>query len=146
MAIKFNDYFEFPREFDMAPYTAAVLSEVDRANTADPSKNPGEVKVANSEEDANCTKTSDSRDELINKEEEEKKDKKKEMEGDSGKEEEDDKKSRPGDEPSLGVSTTYRLRGVVVHSGQASGGHYYSFIYLRWVGGGEELLHLPLGY
>lgn len=29
MAIKFNDYFEFPREFDMAPYTAAVLSEVD---------------------------------------------------------------------------------------------------------------------
>lgn len=22
MAIKFNDYFEFPREFDMAPYTA----------------------------------------------------------------------------------------------------------------------------
>ena len=29
MAIKFNDYFEFPREFDMAPYTASVLSEVD---------------------------------------------------------------------------------------------------------------------
>ena len=22
----------------------------------------------------------------------------------------------------------YRLRGIVVHSGQASGGHYYSFI------------------
>ena len=29
MAIKFNDYFEFPREFDMAPYTAAVRSEDD---------------------------------------------------------------------------------------------------------------------
>ena len=29
MAIKFNDYFEFPREFDMAPYTAATLAEVE---------------------------------------------------------------------------------------------------------------------
>lgn len=37
----------------------------------------------------------------------------------------------PGDEPGEGVSTKYRLRGVVVHSGQASGGHYYSFINLR---------------
>ena len=26
MAVKFNDYFEFPREFDMAPYTAATLA------------------------------------------------------------------------------------------------------------------------
>ena len=25
-------------------------------------------------------------------------------------------------------STKYRLVGVVVHSGQASGGHYYSYI------------------
>ena len=29
MAIKFNDYFEFPREFDMAPYTAATLAKVE---------------------------------------------------------------------------------------------------------------------
>ena len=28
-------------------------------------------------------------------------------------------------------STKYRLVGVVVHSGQASGGHYYSFIQHR---------------
>ena len=27
MAIKFNDYFEFPRELDMSPYTAATLAE-----------------------------------------------------------------------------------------------------------------------
>ena len=27
--------------------------------------------------------------------------------------------------------TFYRLRGIVVHSGQASGGHYYSFISYR---------------
>lgn len=38
----------------------------------------------------------------------------------------------PGDEPGEGVSTKYRLRGIVVHSGQASGGHYYSFIQVRY--------------
>ena len=42
----------------------------------------------------------------------------------------------PGDKPEPNVSTHYRLRGVVVHSGQASGGHYYSFIRMRW--GGRE--------
>jgi len=131
MAIKFNDYFEFPREFDMAPYTAAALSEVDRANTADPSKAPGEkIKIVDKGGDTNHSKTSDSQDELINKEEEEKKDKEKEVNTENG-EGKEEKKSRPGDEPGQGVSTKYRLRGVVVHSGQASGGHYYSFIYLR---------------
>ena len=43
----------------------------------------------------------------------------------------DDNKKTPGDEPGEGVSTKYRLRGIVVHSGQASGGHYYSFIHLK---------------
>ena len=48
-----------------------------------------------------------------------------------GKSKEEDKKT-PGDEPGEGVSTKYRLRGIVVHSGQASGGHYYSFIQMRY--------------
>jgi ubiquitin carboxyl-terminal hydrolase 9/24 len=30
------------------------------------------------------------------------------------------------------TSTKYRLTGVVVHSGQASGGHYYSYILHRY--------------
>lgn len=123
MAIKFNDYFEFPREFDMAPYTAAVLSEVDshrvtsgvvdaNVNEADLIDNKGEVKrgklgVSDSGEDGIGGKKAD-KEKGVDKEE-----------------------SRPGDEPGKGVSTKYRLRGVVVHSGQASGGHYYSFIYLR---------------
>jgi uncharacterized UBP type Zn finger protein len=51
-------------------------------------------------------------------------------EGSKTKEEEKETRS-PGDEPGEGVSTKYRLRGVVVHSGQASGGHYYSFINLK---------------
>lgn len=29
MSVKFNDYFEFPREFDMAPYTASRLAEIE---------------------------------------------------------------------------------------------------------------------
>lgn len=29
------------------------------------------------------------------------------------------------------VSTQYLLRGIVVHSGQASGGHYYSYVRFR---------------
>ncbi|XP_052271352.1 probable ubiquitin carboxyl-terminal hydrolase FAF-X [Dreissena polymorpha] len=69
-AIKFNDYFEFSREFDMEPYTVQGLAKIE-----------GEII------DTDC----------------------------------DDK----------GQSTKYRLIGVVVHSGQASGGHYYSYIYHR---------------
>jgi len=27
--VKFNDYFEFPREVDMSPYTATTLAKVE---------------------------------------------------------------------------------------------------------------------
>ncbi|XP_013401949.1 probable ubiquitin carboxyl-terminal hydrolase FAF-X isoform X1 [Lingula anatina] len=71
-AIKFNDYFEFPREFDMDPFTVLGLAKIE-----------GEM----IEEDiTDLTKTQ---------------------------------------------CTKYRLIGVVVHSGQASGGHYYSYILHR---------------
>ena len=30
------------------------------------------------------------------------------------------------------VCSSYELTGIVVHSGQASGGHYYSYILHRW--------------
>ena len=68
--IKFNDYFEFPRELDMEPYTVSGLAKIE-----------GEM-----------------------------------IDGD--------------DLALLGqnASTQYRLTGIVVHSGQASGGHYYSYI------------------
>lgn len=69
-AIKFNDYFEFSREFDMEPYTVQGLAKIE-----------GEII------DTDC----------------------------------DEK----------GQSTKYKLIGVVVHSGQASGGHYYSYILHR---------------
>ncbi|CAH1960059.1 unnamed protein product [Acanthoscelides obtectus] len=69
-AIKFNDYFEFPRELDMSPYTVRGLAEI-------------EGEIIDCDEDPNP----------------------------------------PGD-----TCTKYRLTGIVVHSGQASGGHYYSYI------------------
>lgn len=71
-AIKFNDYFEFPRELDMEPYTVRGLARLEG--------------------------------ELMDEE---------------------------AAESELGA-TRYRLTGIVVHSGQASGGHYYSYIYTRW--------------
>ena len=68
-AVKFNDYFEFPRELDMEPYTVAGMAK--RENEA-----------------VDC----------------------------------DPEDLEPG------IVRTYKLRGMVVHSGQASGGHYYSYI------------------
>lgn len=74
VAVKFNDYFEFPRELDMDPYTARGLARIEgdaaAVVAADADRNEGDPEP--------CSK--------------------------------------------------YRLKGVVVHSGQASGGHYYSYI------------------
>ena len=70
-SIKFNDYFEFPRDLDMEPYTVSGLAR---------------------------------NGELIDYEPEDLR---------------DDRCSK------------YRLSGIVVHSGQASGGHYYSNVLHR---------------
>ncbi|XP_018561344.1 probable ubiquitin carboxyl-terminal hydrolase FAF-X isoform X3 [Anoplophora glabripennis] len=71
-AIKFNDYFEFPRELDMEPYTVSGLAKI-------------EGEIIDCDSDPNASE----------------------------------------------VCTKYRLSGIVVHSGQASGGHYYSYIRSR---------------
>lgn len=68
-AIKFNDYFEFPRELDMEPYTVSGLAKI-------------EGEIVDCDIDSNGSE----------------------------------------------ICTKYRLSGIVVHSGQASGGHYYSYI------------------
>ncbi|BES97389.1 ubiquitin carboxyl-terminal hydrolase [Nesidiocoris tenuis] len=70
-AIKFNDYFEFPRVLDMEPYTVSGLAKLEGemdCEVADGSKEP---------------------------------------------------------------TTKYNLTGIIVHSGQASGGHYYSYVLHR---------------
>lgn len=76
-AIKFNDYFEFPRDLDMDPYTVAGLAKIEGESMDD--------------------------------------------------EESDGAEENP--------TTQYKLRGMVVHSGQASGGHYYSYIQCKGADG-----------
>ncbi|MEJ1281133.1 ubiquitin specific peptidase 9 X chromosome [Cricetulus griseus] len=85
-AIKFNDYFEFPRELDMEPYTVAGVAKLEGDNV-----NPESQLIQQNEQS----------------------------------------------EEKAG-STKYRLVGVLVHSGQASGGHYYSYIIQRNGGDGEK--------
>ncbi|XP_036126688.1 probable ubiquitin carboxyl-terminal hydrolase FAF-X isoform X7 [Molossus molossus] len=79
-AIKFNDYFEFPRELDMEPYTVAGVAKLEGDNV-----NPESQLIQQNEQS----------------------------------------------ESEIAGSTKYRLVGVLVHSGQASGGHYYSYIIQR---------------
>ncbi|KAF6090909.1 hypothetical protein HJG60_012261 [Phyllostomus discolor] len=79
-AIKFNDYFEFPRELDMEPYTVAGVAKLEGDNV-----NPESQLIQQNEQS----------------------------------------------ESETAGSTKYRLVGVLVHSGQASGGHYYSYIIQR---------------
>ncbi|ELK07136.1 Putative ubiquitin carboxyl-terminal hydrolase FAF-X [Pteropus alecto] len=86
-AIKFNDYFEFPRELDMEPYTVAGVAKLEGDNV-----NPESQLIQQNEQCENET----------------------------------------------AGSTKYRLVGVLVHSGQASGGHYYSYIIQRNGGDGER--------
>ncbi|KAI5279578.1 putative Ubiquitin Carboxyl-Terminal Hydrolase Faf-X [Manis pentadactyla] len=86
-AIKFNDYFEFPRELDMEPYTVAGVAKLEGDNV-----NPESQLIQQNEQS----------------------------------------------ESEMAGSTKYRLVGVLVHSGQASGGHYYSYIIQRNGGDGER--------
>uniref|UniRef100_A0A8C4ME89 USP domain-containing protein n=1 Tax=Equus asinus asinus TaxID=83772 RepID=A0A8C4ME89_EQUAS len=79
-AIKFNDYFEFPRELDMEPYTVRGVAKLEGDNV-----NPDSQLIQQNEQS----------------------------------------------ESETAGSTKYRLVGVLVHSGQASGGHYYSYIIQR---------------
>lgn len=81
-AIKFNDYFEFPRVLDMDAYTVNGLAKIE-----------GEI----IEEDLEYTSS-----------------------------------------PGSSSCTRYELCGIVVHSGQASGGHYYSYILHKNIDGSRK--------
>ncbi|XP_076857710.1 ubiquitin carboxyl-terminal hydrolase 9X isoform X7 [Brachyhypopomus gauderio] len=86
-AIKFNDYFEFPRELDMEPYTVAGVAKLEGSDV-----HPENQQVIQQNEVS---------------------------------------------EVEVSCSSRYRLVGVLVHSGQASGGHYYSYIIQRNGGAGR---------
>ncbi|CAH3106557.1 unnamed protein product [Porites lobata] len=78
-AVKFNDYFEFPRDIDMEPFTELGLAKLQGEMTEDTIEYVSE----------------------------------------------EDKKIKEV------KSTKFRLVGILVHSGQASGGHYYSYVLQR---------------
>jgi ubiquitin carboxyl-terminal hydrolase 9/24 len=89
IAVKSNEYFEFPREIDMEPYTVKGIARLEQQQQQHSQKQTDQTKI-----DENILNyENDSEDEL-------------------------DKV----------YSNKYKLFGVVVHSGQANGGHYYSFI------------------
>lgn len=83
--IKFNDYFEFPRELDMEPYTVQGLAKAE-----------GQL--------------------------EEKKKRKLWTDRFSGTTVDDELNDVEQN------GTKYSLSGIIVHMGQANGGHYYSYI------------------
>lgn len=103
MAVKFNDYFEFPREFDLEPYTAAGLAQKEGKRYTCIHVYTYMYIYCIGEEIPDTDE------------------KKKELDEEEMKEELEREKN---------FTTKYRLRGVVVHSGQASGGHYYSFAHV----------------
>jgi ubiquitin carboxyl-terminal hydrolase 9/24 len=102
-SLKFDDYFQFPWELDMAPYTAEGIQERDRhdsssSNSATESTSTSSAATATSKNRSSLTLSSNN--------------------------------------PRLSPCN-YELVGVVVHSGQASAGHYYSFIKERKKSGAE---------
>ncbi|CAF3682375.1 unnamed protein product [Rotaria sp. Silwood1] len=74
--IKFNDYFEFPRELDMEPYTVQGLAKAEGTSVIDENTSDDQTSTNSNSNDGTC----------------------------------------------------YKLVGIIVHMGQANGGHYYSFI------------------
>ncbi|KAK1797550.1 hypothetical protein P4O66_000844 [Electrophorus voltai] len=92
-AIKFNDYFEFPRELDMEPYTVAGVAKLEGSD------------VHPENQSLTFTPLLDIFQQVIQQNE--------------------------LSEVEVSCSSRYRLVGVLVHSGQASGGHYYSYIIQR---------------
>ncbi|XP_063069704.1 probable ubiquitin carboxyl-terminal hydrolase FAF-X isoform X4 [Engraulis encrasicolus] len=108
-AIKFNDYFEFPRELDMEPYTVAGVAKLEGSSDS-------------SSPDSQTPRSDDPKDNPP-------------LPADSPQPPES-----PQPPPVVVVdpqspSSRYRLVGVLVHSGQASGGHYYSYVIHRGEGG-----------
>jgi ubiquitin C-terminal hydrolase len=85
-SLKFDDYFQFPRQLNVSPYTYDSINK-SRLNAA--------------------TEDSESS-----------------METSSLQPEKQQKLSKKPDKEEI----TYELVGIVVHSGQANAGHYYSFI------------------
>lgn len=111
IAVKSNEYFEFPRELDMEPYTVRGVAQLEREQQKQQQK-----QLQQQQQNLNTSglsETSSSIPKLDN------------LEGQTDFDYDDEDAD---DLNSTEYTTLYKLVGIVVHSGQANGGHYYSFI------------------
>lgn len=108
-AIKFNDYFEFPRELDMEPYTVAGVAKLEGSSDSSP--------------ESQTPRTDDPKEQPMPP-----------AESPPPQPPADTPQQPPAVTDPQSPSSRYRLVGVLVHSGQASGGHYYSYVIHRGEG------------
>ncbi|CAH8875847.1 unnamed protein product [Trichobilharzia szidati] len=112
VSLKFNNYCEFPRQLDMLPYTVQGLKDSMNASNDDETNISSSEVVSGAASGLSTTDTCNNANhntEVIQPQEKR-----------NASEEDGDNNENP--------CTKYNLRGVVVHSGQASSGHYYSYI------------------
>ncbi|CAH8294141.1 unnamed protein product, partial [Schistosoma turkestanicum] len=118
ISLKFNNYCEFPRHLDMLPYTVQGLKD-----TMDSSYD------GVNDEDANNTNHADNADHSVTTTDNNTNGQLKQVISIINDENQHDHGKQNNDNNTdINPCTKYNLRGVVVHSGQASSGHYYSFI------------------
>ena len=90
-AVKFDDYFEFPRNLEMSPYTTEGIRQAEKSDKMGNSIGEKRTRTLSTSSLSASSSSKKSSFKQLNKQ-------------------------------------NYDLVGVVVHSGQASAGHYYSFI------------------
>lgn len=130
IAVKSNEYFEFPRELDMEPYTVRGVARIEQEQLHQQQKLRGQKEKTNSQAEESempldklkLTETEGGMNAVVS-----------ENEGESSGEEDEEESMDSGD-----YSNNYKLVGIVVHSGQANGGHYYSFIQNKATGEEDE--------
>lgn len=111
-AVKFDDFFKFPWTLEMGPYTAEGIRRAEREGQRTEPDEGGPV------DNSNARKKGD-----INIESNEKKTPRKLS------------FSKTFLKDHADISHPYELVGIVVHSGQANAGHYYSYIKERRISG-----------
>lgn len=125
IAVKSNEYFEFPRELDMEPYTVRGVARIERQQELAKKQQMQkqlEQQLKQQQQDAESESSTTVKSSIG--------DLKSELESLNTQCELNLDEDEEGEDASVTsvYSNNYRLVGIVVHSGQANGGHYYSFI------------------
>ena len=102
-AVKFDDYFDFPRSLEMSPYTADGIKKAEKLRSSLESSNSSSSGSSRTRKVSVSPTFGSSRQSNFHR-------------------------SAAGGFTKESNSYPYDLVGIVVHSGQANAGHYYSFI------------------